>query len=104
VILKQDYYNRNQLDLERIWAHDRVDNVVVATASLNWDILRKRDTPYLTLFASYQFQMDDSNMNGPDDFLAQRSVLLGTATSYSTQVNSVKVQLNFSPSVLIRPK
>lgn len=99
-VYKQDYYDREKLGYEGIWKQDRIDNVYLATAKINWDILSKRGTPYLIARATYQYQLIDSNINGPEDYLAPQSNSYGN-TYYNTRVNSVMAEIIFSPTVLI---
>ena len=100
-IYKQDTYNRENLDLENVWRHNRVDNVGIASIALVWDALRKAETPYLSFNLGYQFQNRDSSIDKAEDYVAAWP---GLYTSYNTQVNTVAFQLIFNPSVLIGPR
>jgi len=97
-VYKQDYYNRDRLNLEDVWAHNRLDNIYIADAAVNLDLLRRRETPYLSLSVRYEHLVRDSNIDHASDY---ESGYTGGSTSYDTQVNQISVQLKFNPTILI---
>ena len=98
----QDTYSKSQLDLSNVWKHDRLDNIYIAGAGVNWDMLQKASTPYLTIKVIYNYLNRASNIDGSvDDYVTGYP---GQFISYNTYVNAINVQVLFNPTVLIGPK
>lgn len=100
-VYKQDSYNREDLDLEDVWEHNRLDSIAIGGIGVVWDALRKGEIAYLSFLVEYQYQYRDSNIDKDDDYNA---FWPGTHTSYDTQVSSVNFQMTFNPTVLIGPR
>jgi hypothetical protein len=98
-IYAQDTYSLSTNDLANVWAHNRLDNLYIAGASVNWDALQKAGTPYLSFNLKYGFMKRDSNIDGKlDDYVTGYP---GAFYSYNTQVNTIFAQVLFNPTVLI---
>jgi len=102
VIYKNDTFSRSSLDLEEIWAKNRVDGIIIAEGGFTWDMLRKQDVPYLSLSAKYEYLDRNSNIDGKDN--DYEPGYGGLHYSYNTTVQSAFVQLIFNPSILIGPR
>ncbi len=98
-IYKQDTFSRKALDLENIWKDDRQDTIYIGKAELCWDALKKYDTPYLSFVLDYQYDFRDSNIDGQvSDYVDNYP---GVIYSYATEINTVLLQVRFSPTILI---
>jgi len=102
LIYKNDAYDKENLDVGDVWKNDRVDNLYLGLVGLTWEVLRRAETPYLSLSAQYQYMQRDSNIDGEiSDFLPGSTPLLA---SYDTTVNMAIVSLIFNPTVAIGPR
>jgi len=96
---RQDTFNREMLDLENVWSEDRVDSVIIAQASIGWDVLRKYDTPYLSLILGYGYDWRDSNIDGEiGDYV---DGYRGAYYSYDAVVQSAMFQVQFNPTIFV---
>ena len=97
---KQDLYDRSELDMENVWADDRLDILHLANASITWEALKRHNIPYLSFKLGYNYRLRDSNIDQADDYLPTYT---GYRQTYDAEINSFFFQLVFNPSVLIGP-
>ncbi len=94
-LYKYVLYDVEKNDREDRWKDDRKDNLINARANIGWDILQKGGEGTLSVAGGYTYQMRDSNIDGPEDYVS------GTPFSYDTLINIIYFRVQMLPSILI---
>jgi hypothetical protein len=91
-----DLFRSARNDRTAIWKTDRVDNIFVGRATLEWDPILKNNETILALRAGYQHLIRDSNLDSPGDF--QNPIFF---VSYDTSIDYFFAEVDFLPMILI---
>ena len=91
-------YDLDRNDRTDLWKQDRVDNIYLADAALQWDILEKEGEGTLTVMAGYTFQFRDSNIDSANDYVNLPAG--ANFWSYDTQVGVAYAQIQIKPTIL----
>jgi hypothetical protein len=99
---QQSIYDLEDNSREWVWNDDRVDNTTYASASLNWDILQKRNQGTLSLAVGYAYQNRDSSIDSADDYEPTYAFLsANNINSFDAVTNVYYIRLQILPTILL---
>ena len=95
-VYTRDTFSAKNNDRTAIWKTDRVDNIYLGRASLEWDMVQKQHQNVLVLRAGYEHRTRDSNLDSPGDFKIPAAF-----ASFDTSIDTYFAEVDFLPMILI---
>jgi hypothetical protein len=95
---KQDVFDVEINDREFMWEDDRVDDLIVYGAELDWKIFQKNNNTWLALQLLYRHRTRISNIVDQNDYAPG---FPGPYNSYNTEIDYYGAQIQFMPTLLI---